>query len=50
MFQNTEASEPREKEPWCLQESERKTVLQVTICYNPTIGQAKKLSSRKMMT
>lgn len=50
MFQNTEASEPREKEQWCLQESGRKTVRRVIICYNPATGQAKKRSFRQMMT
>lgn len=50
MFQNIEASEPREKGQWCLQESERKIVLQVIICYNPTAGQARKHSFRTMRT
>lgn len=49
MFQNTEASEPREKEQWCQQESGRRIVLQVIICYNPTIGQARKHNFRKMV-
>ena len=49
MFQNTEASEPREKEQWCQQESGRSIVLQVIICYNPTIGQARKHNFRKMV-
>ena len=51
MFQNTEASGPREKEQeWCQQESGRRIVLQVIICYIPAIGQARKHNFRKMVT
>lgn len=47
MFQNTESSELREKEQWCLQESARKIVPQVIIYCSPTAGQARKHGFRK---